>query len=177
MGRDYYIVVISDNLQHENHHKHCISLDHEPDYDDKNKIENNLYQEAYKDCKHLEDLDEKHKDDFCQLCRWYLEPAAYENEYVVLDYHQIRLPSFRGDYFMEEFICTDGIAYEYNREGGGVYWISMDNIESMEENITQVPEPRRTSDEEQFEQTKKTLQFLKQWEKKDAIKILYFTEY
>ena len=122
-------------------------------------------------------MDEKHKDDFCQLCRWYLEPAAYENEYVVLDYHQIRLPSFRGDYFMEEFICTDGIAYEYNREGGGVYWISMDNIESMEENITQVPEPRRTSDEEQFEQTKKTLQFLKQWEKKDAIKILYFTEY
>lgn len=176
MGRDYYLVVIRNGLQHEQTHKHCIALDYEPDYNEKYKIEDNLFQTVYTDCKYLDDLDTKHKDDFCQLCRWFLEPACYENEYVVHDYHQIRLPSFRGNYFMDEFLYPRQTAYDYNQEGGGVYWITQDDIEDMEERINDIPPPKRNSDKQQFEQTTKTLDFLKEWILKEGIQILYFTE-
>jgi hypothetical protein len=176
MGRDYYIVVISNNLQHEKN-KHCISLDHEPDNNEKFNIETDLYRSKYQDCKDLEELDEKHKGDFCQLCRWYLEPACYKNEYVVCDNHHIVLPSFRGNYFMDEFLYTSEVAYDYYQEGGSVYWITQSDVEDMEERVNDMYLPIRKSDVKQFEQTKETLKFLQEWTCKDNVKILYFTEY
>lgn len=176
MGRDYYIVVIKKKLEHEVDNKHCISLNYEPDYDDKHEIQDKLFDTVFNDCRYLDDLDVKHKDDFCQLCRWFLEPACYENEYVVLDYHQIRLPSFRGCYFVEDFIHTCGFAYDYNHEGGCVYKINEENVKDMEEDISKLPSPQRTSDIQQHEQTLQTLKFLKDWCKEDNIEILYFTE-
>jgi len=176
MGRDYYIVVIRDNLQHEKHNKHCILLDYEPVCKEKYQIEDNLFKSTYTDCKYLDDLDTKHKDDFCQLCRWFLEPACYENEYVVYDYHQIRLPSFRGSYFMDEFLYPSKTDYDYCQEGGGVYWITLDEVEDMEQRMKEIPLPKRESDKQQFEQTTRTLEFLKEWIQQDNTKILYFTE-
>ena len=176
MGRDYFIVAVSKNLHHESDNKHCISLDYEPDYDEKHEIENQLYQSKYQDCKYLEDLDTKHINDFCQLCRWYLEPACYENKYVVHDYHQVRLPSFRGNFFMDEFLYPSEVAYEYCQEGGSVYCITLSDIDDMEERVNDICLPRRNSDKQQFKQTNEALQFLKEWSCKDDIKILYFTE-
>jgi hypothetical protein len=178
MGRDFYIVVVRNNLQHEKgDNKHCISLDHEPDNNEKIKIEDNLFQSKYRDCKDLDELDEKHKDDFCQLCRWYLEPACYKNKYVVCDNHHIVLPSFRGNYFMEEFLYPRDIAYDYCQEGGSVYWITQSDVQDMEERVNDVSPPKRNSDVKQFEQTKETLKVLQEWICKDNVKVLYFTEY
>lgn len=176
MGRDYYCVVIRDKLEHELDNKHCISLNYEPDYKEKVAIEDNLFDNVYQECKFLDDLDEKHTDDFCQLCRWFLEPACFENEYVVVDYHSIRLPDFRGNYFLDNVLYPSKVAYEYNQEGGSVYWITKKDLDYMEERIKDMPEPQRSTDKQQFEQTQKVVAFLNEWIKCENVKILYFTE-
>jgi hypothetical protein len=176
MGRVYYLVAIKDKLEHEKDDKLCIGLDFESDYEEKYEIETDLLTNHYKDCKNLDDLDEKHKHHFCQLCRWYLEPVCYENEHIVLDKFKVVLPSFRGDYFMEEFMYFDGVAHEYCQEGGSVYWITKSSTEHMEATMNEIPPPLRTSEKQQFEQSKRVLEFLKEWVNKEGAKVLFFGE-
>lgn len=177
MGRDYYFVIIRDRLKHESDGKYCISLDYEPDYKEKVKIEDGLYDTKFIDCKQLDDLDDKHTDDFCQLCRWFLEPACYDNNYVVIDYHQVRLPDFRGDYFIDFLLYPNKVAYDYNQEGGGVYEITKNDVEDMIYRLNDIPEPKRESDTEQYQQSKNVLSFMETWIDEPNVKILMFTEY
>lgn len=174
MGRTYYLVVIKQELEHEKN-KVCIGLDFEPDCDEAYQMEDKLCKSHFPDCTNIHDVACKHHNDMCPLCLWYLNPFDHDNKGVVLDYFCIVLPSFRGNYFMEDFLSLGATAYEYNQQGGVICWITEKNVKDMEMSMKDIPTPLRQSDKTQFNQSQEVLAFLQEWIDKDC-KILLFTE-